>query len=222
VRSSHVASRSVLLTVTLLTTFGCRPSDANTRSNEPAQSSGAGRGSMSLRLGAADLDAGGAHNPELDDGLLLAEQDNGMAFVVARGTQIGLRLDADYGKPKIKGAALAFLGSAVDPCLPTPGGFPCPAFYQFSAAKLGQALVNIRRHSKAPAFNVGLRVVENTDIGVCKDLILVPDGVAPRVCVHEVPKGAAIIPNDAGLDVVTRGTEILATFPACPCDDFPD
>jgi hypothetical protein len=48
-------------------------------------------------------------------------------------------------------------------------------------------------------------------------LVVTPNGMWPRACVHEVPNGATVTETDGGVTVVTVGGVVVATYPPCPC-----
>jgi hypothetical protein len=51
----------------------------------------------------------------------------------------------------------------------------------------------------------------------CADTVATPGGFIPRECVHEVPNGAEISNDDAGVATVRVNGKVVAMYPPCPC-----
>jgi hypothetical protein len=54
------------------------------------------------------------------------------------------------------------------------------------------------------------------DAGAC-EIVLTPGGPVGKSCVHEVPSGAAVDINDAGVTTVSLNGQVIATYPPCTC-----
>ena len=54
-------------------------------------------------------------------------------------------------------------------------------------------------------------------IDACAETVATPGGLIPRECVHEVPNGAEIDTNSAGVSTVSVNGKVVATYPPCPC-----
>jgi hypothetical protein len=57
----------------------------------------------------------------------------------------------------------------------------------------------------------------DADTDPCSDLAITPGGPIARTCVHEVPSGAFVAPDDAGNTVIVVDGSVIATYPPCPC-----